>query len=473
MLNQPPVAYFALRSYLPQDHPHKAREIGSKPHPDEFIATMVAVFREVRRVLREDGFVWINLGDSFGGSWGNYSGERRGEASQRPIATGSLIDHRAYAGTEAKRPATSNQQSGQQLLIPHRVALALQADGWILRDTVVWSKRSAMPSSQNGTRWTRCRVKVRDIAGRDGTRKSDEETNGRNLQAVNDESARRSEGTSFCNNPAKRGTADSQWADCPGCPKCEATGGYILRRGQARTTTSHEYLFLFSKTNRYFMDMENWREPSKSNHASGNKQRKPNHQPTAAGAHNARSVPWELSAKRIPRSVLTLSSEPSRFKHYATFPSALVKFCLAPLSKRGCCPTCGAQWAPVVETVTPPQQVYGDRDRECFPGRTGNGVQKRASEVPAETKVTGYRPTCTCPAHEPTGCTVLDPFSGTGTTGQTAIFLGHRYIGIDLNEKYLEYAREWIFKTPRWHIRATERAAKRSPKPQAAQLALF
>jgi DNA modification methylase len=72
-----------------------------------------------------------------------------------------------------------------------------------------------------------------------------------------------------------------------------------------------------------------------------------------------------------------------------------------------------------------------------------------------QANVVGYRPTCTCPEHEPVGCRVCDIFSGTGTTGQTACFLGHDYTGIELNPEYAAHSEEWIAKTPRWHLRKT------------------
>lgn len=161
-----------------------------------------------------------------------------------------------------------------------------------------------------------------------------------------------------------------------------------------------------------------------------------------------------------PTSTWVISSEPTKYSHFATFPSELVRRTLMPLSPRGCCPECGSQWAPVVEQITEPAQVYGDRDRECFPGRTGNGVQKRASEVPATSKVIGYRPTCSCNAEDPAPCRVLDPFSGTGTTGQTACFLGHDYVGIELNPDYATHSDEWINREPRWSLR------KKKPQPK-------
>jgi hypothetical protein len=176
---------------------------------------------------------------------------------------------------------------------------------------------------------------------------------------------------------------------------------------------------------------------------------------------------------RIPRSVLTLSSEPVKQNHFATFPSTLVKFMLQPLSPKGCCPVCGEQWAPVVETVSEPQQVYGERDRDCFPGRTGNGVQKRASSIPGTSRVLEYRPTCQCGRTDTVPATVLDCFSGLSTSGQTACYLGHDYIGIELSEQYAKLAEDWIRQKPRWAIRQKKKAATKAAKPMLNQLPLF
>lgn len=68
--------YWGLRSYLPEGHADKHLEIGSEPTVHEWVATMVEVFREVRRVLRPDGTCWVNLGDSYAGSWGFSPGVR-------------------------------------------------------------------------------------------------------------------------------------------------------------------------------------------------------------------------------------------------------------------------------------------------------------------------------------------------------------------------------------------------------------
>lgn len=442
-MTSPP--YFALRSYLPAGHADKGMEIGSEPTPEAFIQTMVAVFMEVRRVLRDDGFLWINLGDSYDA--GTFS----------PRKASNVADHGYWANSSIDQRVTGGLPAGSQLLMPHRVALALQADGWVLRDTVIWSKRSPMPSSQNGVRWERCRVKVAGTKW-DGGNAKNADTNDGN-----------------CNFDAFRPHLQAKWEPCPGCDKCRATCGYVLRRGQGRTTTAHEYLFLFTKGNGYFWDMENCREAVTG---GANPRRKDGSYRSSKGRaseDNRDSVVRtnDTPSTRIPRSVWTLSSEPTKFNHFATYPSELVRRCLMPLSPRGCCPACGAQWAPVVEQVTEPLQVYGNRDREFFPGRTGNGVQKRASEVPATSRVIGYRPTCDCPAADPAPCRVIDPFSGTGTTGQTACFLGHEYTGIELNPEYVAFTQEWIMREPRWSLRTKVKSSRKIEKPMDNQQMLF
>lgn len=107
------------------------------------------MFREVRRVLRDDGTCWINLGDSYAGSWGNY-GSRDGK--QRGGRTSAEWTRPAYDGDQGytDRPGTARVQGlpDKNLIgIPWRVAFALQDVGWILRSDVIWSKPNCMPES--------------------------------------------------------------------------------------------------------------------------------------------------------------------------------------------------------------------------------------------------------------------------------------------------------------------------------------
>ena len=137
--------YWGLRNY---GHPD---QIGQEPTPEEYVENLRLVFAEVRRVLRKDGTCWLNLGDSFFGSWGNYSGQNLGNGKQREIANGSQVPNHAYDGEETMRPPTAGKHPTLKpkdlCMIPARVALALQADGWWLRSDIIWAKQNCMPES--------------------------------------------------------------------------------------------------------------------------------------------------------------------------------------------------------------------------------------------------------------------------------------------------------------------------------------
>lgn len=138
--------YFGLR-----DYGHEG-QIGLEPTPDEFIAAMVEVFREVHRVLRDDGTLWLNLGDSYAGSWGNSYAQNRGRGNQRPVTVGSIDAGGAARYGDFVPPAANGfREIGIKpkdlLMIPARVAMALQADGWYLRSEIIWAKPNPMPES--------------------------------------------------------------------------------------------------------------------------------------------------------------------------------------------------------------------------------------------------------------------------------------------------------------------------------------
>jgi hypothetical protein len=134
--------YWGLRSYLPADHPAKAFEIGAEKDPEQYIANLVAVFREVRRTLTKDGTAWLNLGDSYNRSAKGSNGSRSTLSKQAFHAKRGANDERFRS-----RGLLSGLAAKQLLMIPERVAMALQADGWWLRSKVVWAKTNGMPSS--------------------------------------------------------------------------------------------------------------------------------------------------------------------------------------------------------------------------------------------------------------------------------------------------------------------------------------
>lgn len=125
-------------------------EIGLEPTPEEYVARLVAVFREVRRVLRPDGTLWLNIGDSYaGGKTGRGDADRPGGADvtngvRRETAQPKV---RAAAANPAHRPAPDGYKPKDLLGIPWMVAFALRADGWYLRQDIIWAKPNPMPES--------------------------------------------------------------------------------------------------------------------------------------------------------------------------------------------------------------------------------------------------------------------------------------------------------------------------------------
>lgn len=143
VVTSPP--YWGLRDYGVEG------QIGLETTPEEYVLKLIEVFREVRRVLRSDGTVWVNLGDTYFGSWGNYGGQNRGHGSQREIVNGSAVPKPAYDNLEDFRPPSARPHPSLKhkdlVGIPWRFASAMQADGWWLRSDVVWSKPNPMPES--------------------------------------------------------------------------------------------------------------------------------------------------------------------------------------------------------------------------------------------------------------------------------------------------------------------------------------
>ncbi len=126
--------------------------LGHEKEVLQFVGHLVLILREVRRVLKDDGTVWINMGDSHAGSWGNYGGKNRGAGSQRIIRNGSQVHNKAHNGTDTWRPPTSGKMSGDLkrkdlAMVPATLALALRNDGWYLRSDIIFSKKNCMPES--------------------------------------------------------------------------------------------------------------------------------------------------------------------------------------------------------------------------------------------------------------------------------------------------------------------------------------
>ena len=463
VVTSPP--YWALRSYLPKDHADKPLELGSEALPDAYVQRLVAVFEEVKRVMRDDAVLWVNLGDSYSGigKTGGHSGGKN--------------QHSAYGGlrdSANRGRAIAGLKPLDLCLIPERFVLAMQAAGWYVRAKIAWVKPSAMPESLGGVRWEWCRVHIK--ARTRGSKKDW-------CPSVDHHPGQVPHRDGSFNKPH-----DGLWQPCPGCPKCEKTGGLVLRRSAWRPTRSWEYIFMFTKSERYYADQEAVRTVL----AEATIQRdrytrilddpdeqfavKHNHETVSQGGANLRDV-WQLPVepcamcacpqcgriyldaearqerKRLKRGgCLTCGFRPFKdfLAHYAQFPTLLPYLCLkASMSAHGYCPTCGAPWARVIERIdTGATQKMGD-NWDTGHGAHGsfhrNGREEGQAGVPVmASRTLSWLPTCTCPPHEPVPGLALDPFAGSGRTLIAALKLGHRALGIELHPGYVAMARRMV-----------------------------
>jgi DNA modification methylase len=260
--------YYGLRDYGVEG------QLGLEPTPDEYVSRMVEVFRDVRRVLRDDGTLWLNIGDSYAANRGYQVPSTKGGAKHGPA---QAAGGRGSVVPEGLKPK-------DLIGIPWMLAFALRADGWYLRQDIIWHKPNPMPES------------VRD-----------------------------------------------------------------------RCTKAHEYIFLLSKSGRYYFDGEAIKQPSV--YANSGRPSKKRGEFAGKNTLPGKEAFRAITETRNKRSVWSITTRPYKGAHFATFPPALIEPCI----------------------------------------------------------LAGSRP----------GDIVLDPFNGSGTTGQVALQHGRGYIGIELNPEYL------------------------------------
>jgi DNA modification methylase len=275
--------YWGLRDY------GNDGQIGLEQTPEAYVAEMVEVFREVRRTLTDDGSLWLNLGDSY---WNNFGG-----------GSGTMTTGNAQAVKQRGRhqmPKHDLFKIKDLVGIPWRVAFALQADGWWLRQDIIWHKPNPMPES------------------------------------VTD-----------------------------------------------RCTKAHEYVFLLTKSARYYYDADALREQTVTaiDGRGSTQERKEAGHPTRYGMAN-RGDGWSMPSISAPeggrnkRSVWSITTKPFKGAHFAVMPEALAEPCV----------------------------------------------------------LAGSAP----------GDLVLDPFTGSGTVAVVALRNNRRFIGVELNPEYVDIANDRI-----------------------------
>jgi len=283
--------YFGLRDY------GNDGQIGLEPTPEAFIQRLVEVFREVRRVLKNDGTLWVNMGDSYAAQRGGtyQPAETLAGGKGGKMDSGERVNRDRHDGYNPTRNAHAIGLKHKDLIgIPWMLAFALRADGWYLRQDIIWSKPNPMPES------------------------------------VTD-----------------------------------------------RCTKAHEYIFLLSKSEKYYFDAQAIAEPLSADSDVAYRLKLRANKDYEMKSPYVKNFPKTFNTEtRNKRSVWEVATKPYREAHFATYPPALITPCI----RAGC----------------------------------------------------------------PVGGIVLDPFTGSGTTGMVALEEGRQFIGIELNPEYVEMARRRI-----------------------------
>jgi DNA modification methylase len=305
--------YFGLRDY------GHAGQIGLEPTPDEYVAKMVEVFHEVRRVLRDDGTLWLNIGDSYCAPNGRSGG---GTYSRGP---NSQLAH-MHKGQEVGIRRSFGEAKPKDLIgIPWMVAFALRADGWYLRDAIVWAKPNGMPGSQ-----------------------------------------------------------------------------------QDRCTSSYELVFLLSKSPRYWSDFDAIKTPPRESSLVRTAQ----DLQSQAGSHRANGGGKSNGAMKA----VGVRSDKQRghSRTHAGF---------------------NARWDAMYRTE---QMAMPAMMRNVWFVSPAQSKDMHFAVMPNEIARRCVLAGC------PEGGKVLDPFNGSGTTGEVCVLNNRQYVGVELNPAYVELASKRI-----------------------------
>lgn len=441
--------YWGLRNYdnadqLGQERLHDCLAWARQEPPCGFcyVCAIRAVAAEAWRVLRDDGTFWLNLGDSYNGypgnvtKGGNLSGANQHARQKKPAGYGL---------------AAKSLKPKDLAMIPARVALALQADGWYVRSDIVWSKTNPISESVNGWRWEQHKVK------RSPTERAKPESD--NSQACDKPQSARD---------GREWAEQSADVDCLGCDKCRHTNGLVLRRGAWRPTSAHEHIFLLAKHEKYYCDKYAVTEPLADStlprlgravsptHKNVNGAPGQNPHSFFKPRRNVRFVStkahgydndtysgneWrpDLENGRNKWNVWELSTAGYSGEHFAVWPEGLVEPMIkAGTSEKGVCAECGAPWARVINKGVP--QPRPDNPNPVLPYTAASTTQANGSStlhMMRKVETVDWSPTCKCDCPEPVPATVLDIFCGSGTTLLVARRLGRFGIGLDVSFDYL------------------------------------
>ena len=394
--------------------------LGMEPEPDClgwatgqkcgccYICHLVLVLREVRWTLRDDGVMWLVLGDT-------YAADR----TEQAIETKWKNNKQNTRGMRVPDGLKPKDLVG----IPWRAALALQADGWTLRSDNIWHKPNAMPSSVTD-RTTPSHEHVFMLTKSQAYFYD-------NVAVMEPAKEWTGQAATF-----KRDDGKATKLKVPGQAKVshrpdrkqDAVGKRQYTGFNARWDAVHGK----GGINAFRGQGSNRPEGKGRSNRDGREMRDVGRGPT-----------------RNRRDVWTIPTSAYKGSHFAVFPPALVEVCLkASTSERGCCPTCGQPWVRVTKKAKTFHSGSGKSGNPIHgkngPKLQGGGDTGDIRKGPVvDIQTTGWQPRCEH-GHSPIPMTILDPFVGSGTTLMVAERLGLASIGIELNKKDLRLIKQRI-----------------------------
>lgn len=404
-------------------------QIGHEPTVAEYVERMVGVFREVRRVLRDDGVAFLNLGDSYAGSSG---AQGRGPEPASDAGSTSALSERSIAAHPKRRYTGSIRDAGLKpkdlIGVPWRTALALQADGWWLRDAIIWHKPATIPSSVED----RCTPAYEFVFM----------LTKRPRYFVDMDAVRQPLTASSVDRVQQPGITEQEGCDRPNAGgKTNGAMKAVYKHDRNRLTSgerSHNRMFGEPDTVERLLDaganLRNvWTIAT---------------EPFAMARYACANGHEFVLTKRMSDEVeaafrcRACGKPVERGEHFAAFPGALAARCIRMgTSEAGCCSECGAPLVRVVEVAPNPSKGANAGERRdggaalTSNAQTSAGLHRNGTNVASSRVMRGFQPSCKC-----TGgispCVVLDPFMGTGTTAEVAESLGRRWVGYELSQTY-------------------------------------
>jgi DNA modification methylase len=419
-VSSPP--YFGMREYLPKDHPLKPFEIGNEDTLELYLQHIVEVYTEMHRIIRDDGIIWVNIGDRY------TSGGRRIYDRNAKSMTGQVQNHAAAGVMRPKDPPGLKKK--ELCLMPVRVAMALQQAGWYLRSQIPWVKRNCMPESAADRPATAIEYffmftkSERYFYDADAVKiKASENTHPRAAvfphRSLRDMNRRRL------------------------TPKAAQTELGSKQHGQWRDAHSGVMEMRNRRNSDWFME----------------------------------SFQGLLLDDDDDPMALVVNPKGTTIKHFAAYPPKLVEpLILCSTSEAGCCPECGGPFTRILREDEPDREHQkacgGDslggyngqatKDFDAHGVQNASDVKRRILEGMKKKTTIGFQPSCDCydvdPVQTPVTkmtpkielqlsiyrklervpCRVIDPFHGTGTTSEVSVGLGRDYTGCEISDVYFK-----------------------------------